>query len=69
MRIVNLSTLRAPDVWAAAYKGVAYIEKFTDAKRLRDAHYPDARIVGYQRGYAIQKYKSGPYLDTNGNFT
>ncbi len=48
------------------YKGVTYWQTFDEAERMRDnlitAGASEARIVGYERGYAVQLYKSGVYV-------
>lgn len=45
-------------------KGIAYFSTYEGAALVRDrlaAKYPDARIVSFQIGDAVQYYKSGPY--------
>ena len=43
-----------------------YYPTYADALNvLRDSvekEYPEARIVRYEKGYAVQYYKSGPYF-------
>jgi hypothetical protein len=48
------------------YKGVMYWPTFGDARAVRDAliaaGIATARVVAYQRGYAVQLRKSGTYV-------
>lgn len=49
-----------------------YYATFQDARDVRDAianEYPDARVVSYDRGYAVQLEKSGAYFYTPGDET
>ena len=55
-------------------KNVTYYDRLEDAQSVLDelkAHelngrnLENARIVSYVAGFAIQKYKSGPYWDDN----
>jgi hypothetical protein len=45
-------------------KGVYYYKDYKEARAILydlKKQFPDARIVGYQKGWAIQYYVSGPY--------
>ena len=45
-------------------KGVDYYETASDAQKVRNhilPQYPEARVVRYELGWAVQLYKSGPY--------
>lgn len=44
------------------YKGIYYFNTFAYARRYALDHgWPTDHIIGYERGWAIQKYVSGPY--------
>lgn len=46
------------------HKGVAYFHTWMDAWQIRKklkAQYPEANVVAYTRGYAVQYRISGPY--------
>lgn len=46
------------------YKTVTYWKTFTDALNYALANdLPTDRIIKYQKGYAIQRYVSGPYYN------
>ncbi len=50
------------------HKGVSYYPNLAEAKTVLSAvsqryGLTEARIVEYTKGYAIQKYKSGPYFN------
>ena len=40
---------------------ILYLPEYDDARTVRDAT-PGSRIVGYERGYAVQLHRSGPYV-------
>ncbi len=45
--------------------GTLYYATFDDARTILNVvsrHYPEARIVRYTLGFAVQYYKSGPYF-------
>ena len=49
----------------SVHKEIVYFDCYSEALNVRAAFlttYPKARVVGYQRGYAVQREKSGPYL-------
>ena len=51
------------------HKGIVYFRELKEAQRQLDAaweEFPEARIVQYGRGFAIQIRKSGDYLGPNG---
>lgn len=42
-----------------------YYRTFVKARSIRErltARWPDARVVEYERGFAVQLYRSGPYV-------
>ena len=50
------------------HRDIAYWPTYAAARDVRDAlrrAYPACRIVHYERGYAVQRDKSGPYLGPN----
>lgn len=50
-------------------KGIAYFQRYDDAVSLRRSvrrEFPEARIVSYLLGYAVQTRKSGDYIGPNG---
>jgi hypothetical protein len=46
-------------------KNVTYFDRLEDAQSVLDNLKAGARIVSYTKGFAIQKYKSGPYWNSN----
>jgi hypothetical protein len=48
------------------YKGIAYFKDRKDAEAHMKRYSPKGRVVGYERGYAVQTRISGPYLDKSG---
>lgn len=45
------------------HKGVYYFDKRETAESaLKALEWPNGRIVEYERGFAVQVHKSGPYL-------
>jgi len=51
------------------HKGIAYMATWNDAETVRRSvavEFPNARIVAYERGYAVQVEKSGDYIGRNG---
>ena len=54
-----------------AYRGVFYYASYDDARIVRDnlrKANPLARIIGYERGYAIQRERSGRYFGPGRSF-
>jgi len=50
------------------HRSTAYFRTYQDARTVRDAmrrQYHECRIVGYGRGYAVQRERSGPYLNAD----
>ncbi len=46
-----------------AHKGIFYFATRPDALTYANQHqHPTSRIIAYERGYAIQLRKSGPYV-------
>jgi len=53
------------------YRNTFYFASYADAERVCNnlkQTYPEARIVEYERGYAIQREKSGPYWGNGSSF-
>lgn len=50
------------------HKGIYYFPSYSEAfKYASDNGYPTDRIISYQLGWAIQLYKSGPYVGDHDN--
>jgi hypothetical protein len=50
------------------YRDTAYFDSADCAQYVRDrvrVEFPEARVVEYERGYAVQTRKSGDYLGAN----
>lgn len=48
------------DIEVRTYRGVSYFPDY-DAARIIAHNIPGARVVEYQRGWAVQYHPSGPY--------
>lgn len=45
------------------YKGIFYFKHYEDARKYAvEGGWPTDRLIWYQRGWAIQLYRSGPYV-------
>lgn len=43
------------------HKGITYFPSYEAARTIRDRDVPKGRLIGYERGWAIQYWISGPY--------
>jgi hypothetical protein len=77
VKILNAVAKNAPPLWRSGkgdapqtVKETTYFKSYTDAANYAKAHnLPTDRILNFQRGWAIQFYVSGPYVDiTKDNF-